>query len=51
VDEAAARLQSIVKRHPLVDRNRRLGWLRIATLLELSGVDTTSIPTTTSSAS
>jgi death-on-curing protein len=42
--KAAALLQSIVKSHPLVDGNKRLGWLATATFLELNGVDATSIP-------
>ena len=36
--KAAALLQSIVKNHPLVDGNRRLGWLATAVFLELNGV-------------
>jgi death-on-curing protein len=36
--KAAALLQSIVKNHPLVDGNKRLGWLATAVFLELNGV-------------
>jgi death on curing protein len=36
--KAAALLQSIVKNHPLVDGNKRLGWLATATFLELNGI-------------
>ena len=36
--KAAALLQSIVKNHPLVDDNKRLGWLGTAVLLELNDV-------------
>ena len=38
--KAAALLQSVVKNHPLIDGNRRLGWLSTAVLLELNGVAT-----------
>lgn len=34
----AALLQSVVKNHPLVDGNKRLGWLATAVFLELNGV-------------
>ena len=37
--KAAALLQSVVKNHPLVDGNKRLGWLATATFLELNGVE------------
>ena len=37
--KAAALLQSLVKNHPLVDGNKRLGWLATAVFLELNGVD------------
>src|SRR5215210_6679086 len=37
--KAAALLQSIVKNHPLVDGNKRLGWLATAVFLELNGID------------
>lgn len=36
--KAASLLQSIVKNHPLVDGNKRLGWLATAVFLELNGV-------------
>jgi death-on-curing protein len=36
--KAAALLQSIVKHHPLVDGNKRLGWLATAVFLHLNGV-------------
>jgi death-on-curing protein len=36
--KAAALLQSILKNHPLVDGNKRLGWLATAVFLELNGV-------------
>jgi death-on-curing protein len=36
--KAAALLQSIVKGHPLVDGNKRLGWLATATFLEFNGI-------------
>ena len=35
--KAAALLQSLVKIHPLVDGNKRLGWLATAVFLELNG--------------
>jgi len=41
--KAAALLQSIVKGHPLVDGNKRLGWLATATFLEINGVTVTGI--------
>jgi death on curing protein len=37
--KAAALLQSLVKNPPLVDGNKRLGWLSTAVFLELNGVD------------
>ncbi len=37
--KAAALLQSIVKGHPLVDGNKRLGWLAVAVFLEINGVE------------
>lgn len=40
--KAAALLQSIVKNHPLVDGNKRLGWLATAVFLELNGVEATA---------
>jgi death-on-curing protein len=36
--KAAALLQSIVKNHPLVDGNKRLGWLATAVFLSINGV-------------
>lgn len=36
--KAAALLQSIVKNHPLVDGNKRLGWLATGVFLELNDV-------------
>ena len=42
--KAAALLQSIVKGHPLVDGNKRLGWLATATFLEINGIEMTRIP-------
>jgi death-on-curing protein len=39
--KAAALLQSIVTSHPLVDGNKRLGWLACAVFLDLNGVDPT----------
>ena len=38
--KAAALLQSVVKNHPLIDGNKRLGWLSVAVFLELNGVAT-----------
>ena len=40
--KAAALLQSIVKNHPLIDGNKRLGWLATAVFLELNGVQATA---------
>jgi len=37
--KAASLVQSIVKGHPLVDGNKRLGWLATAVFLDLNGVD------------
>ncbi len=42
--KAAALLQSIVKNHPLVDGNKRLGWLATAVFLELNGVEASAVP-------
>jgi death on curing protein len=39
--KAAALLQSIVNNHPLVDGNKRLGWLATAVFLEINGVSAT----------
>lgn len=35
-------LQSIVKNDPVVDGNRRLGWVATAVFLEISGVESTT---------
>lgn len=35
--KAAALVQSVVKNHPLIDGNKRLGWLSTAVFLELNG--------------
>ncbi len=43
VGKAAALLQSIVNHHPLVDGNKRLGWLATAVFLELNGVAASTI--------
>ncbi|MDQ4142543.1 MAG: type II toxin-antitoxin system death-on-curing family toxin [Actinomycetota bacterium] len=43
-EKAAALLQSIVKNHPLVDGNKRLGWLATAVFLEINGVPVTKVP-------
>ena len=43
VGKAAALLQSIVNNHPLVDGNKRLGWLATAVFLEINGVDASAI--------
>jgi death-on-curing protein len=40
--KAAALLQSLVKNHPLIDGNKRLGWLATAVFLQLNGVQATS---------
>ena len=42
--QAGALLQSIVEHHPLVDGNRRLGWVATAVFLEISGVEATTDP-------
>ena len=42
--KAAALLQSIVGNHPLVDGNKRLGWLATAVFLEVNGVSITAAP-------
>ena len=39
--KAAALLQSLVNSHPLVDGNKRLGWLATAVFLDLNGGDPT----------
>ena len=42
--KAAALLQSIVGNHPLIDGNKRLGWLATAVFLELNGVGISAAP-------
>ncbi len=42
--KAGALLHSVVKNHPLVDGDERLGWVACAVFLDLNGID----PTTTS---
>ena len=37
--KAAALLHSVVKSHPLVDGNKRLGWVACAVFLDLNGCD------------
>lgn len=39
--KAAALLHSVVKDHPLVDGNKRLGWLACAVFLDINGTDPT----------
>lgn len=39
--KAAALLHSVVKNHPLVDGNKRLGWLACAVFLDINGSDPT----------
>lgn len=39
--KAAALLHSAVKNHPLVDGNKRLGWLACAVFLDINGTDPT----------
>lgn len=38
-EKAAVLLESIVRNHPLVDGNKRLGWLSMIVLLGLNGID------------
>lgn len=38
-DKAAVVLESIVRNHPLVDGNKRFGWLATVVFLGLNGVD------------
>ena len=40
--KAAALLQSVVKNHPLIDGNKRLGWLATAVFLEINGIAATT---------
>ncbi|MCY4422016.1 MAG: type II toxin-antitoxin system death-on-curing family toxin [Acidimicrobiaceae bacterium] len=42
--KAAALLQSIVGNHPLIDGNKRLGWLATAVFLEFNGVGISAAP-------
>lgn len=37
--KAAALLESIVRNHPLVDGNKRLGWLALFVFLDVNGID------------
>lgn len=37
-EKAAVILESIVRNHPLIDGNKRLGWIAAATFYELNGV-------------
>lgn len=37
--KGAALLHSVVKNHPLVDGNKRLGWLACAVFLDINGTD------------
>lgn len=39
--KAAALLHSVVKNHPLVDGNKRLGWLACAVFQDINGADPT----------
>lgn len=39
VTKAAALLQSIVNNHPLIDGNKRLGWLACAVFLKINSID------------
>lgn len=39
VTKAAALMQSIVNNHPLIDGNKRLGWLACAVFLDINGID------------
>lgn len=40
--KAAALLHSVVKNHPLVDGNKRLGWMACAVFLDINGTDPTT---------
>ena len=42
--KAGALLHSIVKSHPLVDGNKRLGWLAAAVYLEINGIGIAAAP-------
>jgi death-on-curing protein len=39
--KAAALLHSVVNNHPLVDGNKRLGWVACAVFLDINGIDVT----------
>jgi len=41
--KAAALFQSLVKNHPLVDGNKRLGWLATAVFLEINDIKVTGV--------
>jgi death on curing protein len=38
-DKAAVLLESLVRNHPMVDGNKRLGWLAVVVLYGLNGVE------------
>lgn len=38
-DKAAVLLESLVRNHPLVDGNKRIGWLAVVVFYGLNGVD------------
>jgi len=42
--KGAALLQSIVGNHPLIDGNKRLGWLATAVFFEINGIAVTGVP-------
>jgi death on curing protein len=42
-NKAGALLQSLVNNHPLVDGNKRLGWLATAVFLEINGARVTHV--------
>ena len=44
ITKAAALLHSVVNNHPLIDGNKRLGWLSAAVFLEINGCAVTDIP-------
>ena len=41
-EKAAALMHSLARNHPLVDGNKRLGWLACAVFLDVNGVDPTN---------
>lgn len=43
-EKAAALLQSVVAGHPLVDGNRRLGWIALRLFYRLNGADVRPVP-------